>query len=191
MFVLPTRLILIGLALSSVALAQEVRPLGSVHMRTPGVSPPVALLAQKPVQQELKISADQLKRITPLLTDDRDAMSKAYERVHTVLSAPQIERLEQIHRQVLGARALAYKPYGNAIGVTKEQLEQIEAAQSKLLMKAIGAPPSPSKDGKVTRISVDTKKLTPQLNAEAKKILTPSQWRKWQSMQGKPFGTRK
>jgi hypothetical protein len=196
-------LILAGLAVTTIAAAQQIRTSRTFQMKAPPVSAPVALLRSVGVQQELRVSADQWKRISGLLpketspiatstgtftfSDNSEADAKSYDQVRKVLSPGQVERLEQIHRQKFNLHSLTYPPYRIALGATPEQVDRIEAARSQIVQKALGAMPPPSADGKVHSIRIDTKRLEPQLEAQAKKILTPAQWRKWQTMLGKPF----
>ena len=199
-----SRLILAGLAVTTIASAQQIRTSsGTFQMKAPPVTAPVALLRATAVQQELRVSPDQWKRISELvpketapkissngvfaMTSEAGTDPKAYDQIRKVLSPTQIERLEQIHRQKLHLRSLTYAPYRIALGATQEQVDRIEAARSKLVQKFISEMPRPAADGQVHSFRVDTKRLEPQIEAEAKQILTPAQWRKWQSMLGKPF----
>ncbi len=127
---------------ASPALAQP-RPGGGF-----GFGGPLMLLGQKSVQDELKLTEDQIKKITDLnakqrelfqgLRDlDRQEAAKKIEEVNKandkalgeILKADQLKRVKQISWQRAGAGAITNPEVATALGLSDTQKEKITKIQ--------------------------------------------------------------
>jgi RNA polymerase sigma factor (sigma-70 family) len=117
----------------------------------------LALLAKEPVQRELKLTREQLKRLKETQTkqqqnllglvgqapgnflQDPDTIRKKLEELHgeaekgvdNVLTTAQAKRLGEISLQQRGGHALSDSDVADALKLTEEQREQIETIRSE------------------------------------------------------------
>src|SRR5262249_32466009 len=114
---------------------------------------PLMLLTQKPVQEDLKLSEDQVKKIQELQKsqpqqgrlggfqklsqEERDELRKKMEAlaaankkaIAEILTPDQVKRVDQITLQARGAGAFADAKVAEALNLTEEQKEKIKALQ--------------------------------------------------------------
>lgn len=159
----------------------------------------VYLLTQKSVQDELKLSEEQVKQVKEFqekqradrpnfqglereeiqkkLAERRKAESEA---IAKILKPEQVKRARQIALQQQGARALNNEEVAKALNVTDEQKEKIRDIQRKSFeeMRGIGR-------GEEARTKIQ--ELVKATNEKVLGVLTAEQKTKFKEMQGKPF----
>ncbi len=189
------------LAAALTAAAQESAPAKA------GAHPPLAryllLLSQRDVQEDLKLSADQLEKIDAsratglppagrardLQPEDLRRMgeerNRAMERVVTeVLSPAQQKRLRQIDVQRDGLRSLQRQDVREALDLTDVEEQKLADFQEDVLKRA----------RTLLRGVDDPAEIQKRLRAfrkenleRAVKLLTPQQQAKWKAIAGEPF----
>ncbi|HWB00139.1 MAG TPA: hypothetical protein VG713_16710 [Pirellulales bacterium] len=113
-------------------------------------SSPTMLLGQESVQKELQLNPKQIEALTKISEQQRAAMSQLFQQdldrderseqmqaigkqaeamVANILSPQQVQRLTQISLQQQGARAFERPEVVQGLGLTPEQLAQIEQVQ--------------------------------------------------------------
>jgi type 1 glutamine amidotransferase len=185
-------------ALAAVASAQPA-------LRGPMRGPSAAmLLRQEAVQKELKLSADQLKKVEALSEKMREKMQDARaleepergkklrelnqendQALAAILTPGQAKRLKQIVYQQQGTAALATPEVAGAIGLSGEQRQQIakiseETATRTRVLFQPGAPPDQAARAKVQALR---KAGSDRILA----VLTDAQRTAWKDLQGEPF----
>lgn len=127
---------------------------------------------------------------------DRDAMRAEMEafqksndeKIKAVLSTQQWNRLGQIQIQLAGNRAVMMPDVQKALGMTKEQIQQLEslrqnqeAANADLMQRM--------RDGELDREQMTeiSKKNNEIMNAEIAKVITPEQAQALKKLGGEPF----
>jgi hypothetical protein len=185
-------------ALTSVAVAAAQG--GSVQMppqiKIPPAPAPVGLLSRADVQAELKLTPEQKKRTDAAVAGGRPPQGspdKAYAEVRKALSAEQIKRLEQIHRQIAGPYALTYAPYASEFKLSQKQQDQLLAAFSDLMGAAVAsqmqnAPPGGRVNVQLTE--AQRTEMRAKMLDRAKSILSAQQMNQWQASLGRPFKPR-
>ncbi len=189
-------------ATTSAALAQQRERLGP---RGLGGSPSGAmLLGQKSVQEDLKLSEEQVKQVEEFtakqregasglrdasreermkrFTESREAGQKA---VDTILNEEQRTRLKQISLQLAGPAALASPEVAEKLALTDEQKKSIEEVQSasreemrSLMQGADGDRAEAFRKMQAVRQATEEK---------LKGLLTDEQKTKWGVLTGKKF----
>jgi hypothetical protein len=163
------------------------------------------LLQQTSVQEELKLSAEQIEQLSAALENQRESFGglrdlSSEERrakftevqqaqrqaMAKVLSEEQLSRLKQIALQQRGPRAFGDPEIAGALGLTDEQKQSVEAAQADVReqMRALFAN-GPDGDREAAREKFATlhKEATDKLN----QLLTPDQQAKYKELLGPPF----
>lgn len=182
------------LTLCSVCFAQHEFP----------VSQPKFILAlNKQVQEHLKLTEDQKKKIAGvvegivqddghgrqmiMLSGDTD-MDQLDKDVLSALDKDQTKRYNQIYMQQNGFASLSRKEFAEMLGVNNEQSKKLEGvwANHRDRMQDYFTENAPgSKELKVTKDDMD--KLRKQTDKEAEAVLTPEQLTKWKELQGEKF----
>jgi serine/threonine protein kinase len=152
------------------------------------------LLGQPAVQQELKLSREQAKRVKELLDfGDRppsnDEAVSAEHGLTEVLQPNQSARLEQVIRQTRGPYALLDPESAQELGLTKRQIEQLQDVLHRLWH------PNGHRKGKSSgREGQGRERESPprppdsrQVEEKALKVLNAEQRTCWRALQGKPF----
>jgi Spy/CpxP family protein refolding chaperone len=163
---------------------------------------PIMLLSQKPVQEELKLTEEQVKKVTELSAKQREAFTgfadlsqeergKKFQELNSqnekavaeILKPDQSKRLKEISLQAQGPRAFANPEVANALGITDEQKAKLrsiqeENAQEAQKLRQAGA----SEEAQQKRAE-----LTKATNDKMLAVLTPEQKTKWKEMTGEPF----
>jgi Spy/CpxP family protein refolding chaperone len=163
------------------------------------------LLFQKSVQEDLKMTDDQVKKVTDLSTKQREAFTglrdlsqeergkklqeltaQNEKAVGEILKPEQAKRLKEISLQTQGARALANDAaVAKSLALTGEQQEKIKAIEAESRSEA-----QKLFQGGIGNFEEAQKKraeLTKATNEKAMAVLTPEQKTKWKEMTGEPF----
>lgn len=186
---------------ASPALAQRQRPGGGGAPGMGAVSN-LTLLQNKSVQDELKLSDDQVAKVKDaaqkqaaarpslqgLQGEERAAkmreLSKEGDKlVADILKPEQTKRLKQIRLQQQGATALASPEVSKELNFTEEQktkLKELQADARKQMQGLFQGGNREEAMKKVTEINKST-------NEKAMAMLTPEQKAKWKDMTGEPF----
>jgi hypothetical protein len=150
------------------------------------------LLRQKPVQDELRLNAEQVQQITQLADQRRDTYRmlnnlspekwrqkieevRALEKTLTELLRPeQQQRLQQLLLQQRGIAAFTDGVVAQTLKLTAEQVERIGAIQGEVRRVTRSAVFSRNDAGKDTRERILS-------------LLNPEQRAKWKELTGEPF----
>ncbi|HEY7326008.1 MAG TPA: hypothetical protein VH592_00100 [Gemmataceae bacterium] len=184
----------------SPALAQQQRQRGGFGGFGGGT---VFLLTQKSVQEELKLSADQVKKVTELQEKQRESfqglrdlsqeerrekmqeMTKANEKaVADILKPEQVKRVKQIALQQQVSRTLGFalnnEELAKELKITDEQKDKIREIQMKSFeeLRDLG------RDEEAAKKRQEVMKAT---NEKVMGLLTDEQKTKLKEMQGDPF----
>jgi hypothetical protein len=178
--------------------AAQVRKLGR-----PGV-PASFLLADKAVQDELELSAEQVRKARAAYEKDRDAreriesgpageanklwrevLAESEKAVAAILSPSQLKRFQQIRLQQVGALALADPKLADELKLTEDQRKAIKVIVEGRAAKARAA----VDDSTLAEREVAAKitEITTAADAAVRKVLTVDQKAKWEELIGKPF----
>jgi len=163
----------------------------------------VGLLGQKSVQDELKLSEDQLKKLGELREKqrgsfgelrnlDREARRKKMEEMRAenekaladVLKPEQLKRLKQISLQVGGASAFADPKVADELKLTSEQKDKIQSIQQESRQSLRGLFQGGGDREEARKKFAEARKSA---NEKAMAVLTPEQQSKWKEMTGEPF----
>jgi hypothetical protein len=139
------------------------------------------LLSQPAVQKDLKLSAEQVAKLAPLV--DLRGKPPPKESLAAVLEPAQAERLEQIVRQTRGPQALLEAETAAALGLTDKQKEALRA----LLAPPRREPWRHDDRGRPRPPGRRPEGESRQVNDRALQVLTPEQRGRWQAMLGEPF----
>jgi hypothetical protein len=169
------------------------------------------LLLSESVQQELKLTTEQLRQVKEFVRDTRlrrgaefdkqrypteDRVDKAkvmlravsddtLKGVVTYLKPEQLQRLKQIRIQWNGLQAF-FEPETQALGLTAAQKQELEKISQRLKEGMSKAVQDPSK--KNLRAKLDTLAgLRRQAMARAVALLSEDQKKTWQQLTGEPF----
>jgi hypothetical protein len=197
--------------LASLAPADEPRKPGATGVFLPGDGRDLsfAVLTEKRLQEELKVTPEQLEKLKPLAetyaaaqkawkADQNDrtkskaaggAFRKAQGETHkalaAVLTAEQGRRLTQVERQVAGVGAFLDDASTKDLKLTEEQREKVVVILQKRLRGVLEAP----RDDK----GVLDAKLLRQFDQDAmtaiQEVLTDEQKKTWKELNGAPFDT--
>jgi Spy/CpxP family protein refolding chaperone len=194
------RLVPLAAVLAVVALAA---PAGWAQGRRGGGGGTLFLLTQKSVQEELKLSDDQVKKVTDLGEKAREEfgklrdlsreerqqkaaeLSKANDKaVAEILQPNQLKRLKQIHWQQQGARAFGDPEVADALKFTDQQKDKIKAVQEEAQKEMSALRQSGGDREEVRKKSEELRKAT---NDKLMGLLTDEQKTKWKELTGEPF----
>jgi hypothetical protein len=164
------------------------------------------LLNQKSVQDELKLSEEQVKKAKELSDKQREAFgglrdlsqeerrtkiqeqAKATDKaVAEVLKPEQMKRVKQISLQQQGARALSNPEVATALKLTDEQKDKVKSIQEEA-RTALGQRGQRGQRGRPSE--EELKKLQEARKATNEKlmnVLTDEQKTKWKELSGEPF----
>jgi Spy/CpxP family protein refolding chaperone len=194
------RLIPLAAVLAVVALAV---PATWAQGRRGGGGGMLFLLSQKSVQEELKLSDDQVKKFTDLgekareefgklrdlSREDRqkkaEELSKANDKaIAETLKADQLKRLKQIHWQQQGARAFSDPEVATALNFTAEQKDKLKAVQEEAQKEMRALRENGGNRDEARKKSEEIRKAS---NDKQMAILTDEQKAKWKELLGEPF----
>jgi hypothetical protein len=187
--------IALALAPATLVLAGQQVVQGTRQFRAMSTPPPVSLLQRADVVSELKIAGPQKAKVDEVVkgVDPRapETMDAAYQKVTTILNKAQVRRLEEIHRQFAGLRALGYAPYAKELGVTADQLDKLKVIQQEVMQELMkGMNFDKPTDGKPVQIrfgAEEAAKAKRMTDERGLKVLTEAQRKKWKAMLGAPF----
>jgi hypothetical protein len=156
------------------------------------------LLAQEPVQKELKLSLDQVSAIAKLAEQSSEvfrthhnlspeAMRAQFEGLSArekkalaeILEPGQARRLQQLVWQQRGLRAAGDADVADALGLSDEQKQKIRALQQEAKFRR---PP-----GRPGEFRPERGKSFEELAKNIRDVLTAEQLAKWKEMIGEPF----
>jgi Spy/CpxP family protein refolding chaperone len=162
---------------------------------------PFAMIRQKSVQDELKMSKEQQGKLKEVMTGIRDqlleliengerekarALIKKHEKdILTVLTSEQVKRLKEIILQVHGIWAMTVPETAKELQITAEQKEKILALQTETekQMKKIFEGEAASRKEAQQKMA----ELHKSANDKALLLFTDAQKAKWKEMAGEPF----
>ncbi len=159
----------------------------------------IFLLGQKSVQEELKLSEDQVQKVKELSDKQRESfqglrdlsqedrrakmqeMAKANDKaLAEILKPGQLKRVKQISLQQQGAFALVNPEVAKALNISEEQKDKIREIQTKARDESQGL----GRDEEGAKKRQEIRKAT---NEKVMGVLTAEQKAKLKEMQGKPF----
>ena len=190
--------LLILLASTFVARAQVVD--------MPAAQPRFSVLSIKKVQTELKLTEDQIKKVSAALDsivqDDGQGhrmitltgdmnLESIDKSVMNILNPAQTKRFGEIYMQVAGYAALSLKDYAKKLEITEEQNSKLKAAWEHNRSRFQDVIETNSGGGGIVVSKADTDKLKKLLNDEVESILTKAQIEKWKSLCGDRFELEK
>jgi hypothetical protein len=169
----------------------------------PGVLASVLLTAE-PVQEELKLSAEQSRKVKDVVEKDRqtqeaielgppddgdkrwqELLADSEKAVAAILTPAQLKRFKQIRLQHSGALALAEPKLASELKLTEEQQKAIKAIAENRSAKFKSA----VADSSLTPREIGAKlaEYTKAADEEILKRLTADQKAKWEEMIGERF----
>lgn len=197
--------LLLGLSGLLVAGAQPPGPGGQPKAPDHPAGPPLlALLNEKSIQADLKMTPDQNQKLstamTRLQTDMRAAFAQSPDQGRQrmqqlikasdqaaleVLTEPQKKRLRQITLQMQGSLAFADPDVAKRLHLTEDQQSRIQAINAGVrkqldAMFQGGQLPPQAFQKKMEEIKANS-------DDQARKVLTPEQSSQWQELAGPPF----
>ncbi len=162
------------------------------------------LLSQKSVQEELKLTDEQVKQLTEQAAKQRQSfgelrdlsreerqkrMTESREQnrkmISTVLNEEQQKRLRQISLQLQGAQALTSPEVATALDLSDEQKKSVEEIQTASREETRAAFQGGEGDRDAMRKKFQEARQAS--NDKLKAVLTAEQQAKWQEMLGEPF----
>jgi len=165
----------------------------------------LGLLAQKSVQEELKLTADQVEKVTEAAKKQQAAraggadlsqeerakknqeLAKEGDKVVAdVLKPEQAKRLKQIQLQQEGARAFNNPEVTKALNITAEQKQKLKDIQDTA-SKERASIQQAARGGDRQEAMKKMADLTKKTNTEAMALLTDDQKTKWKELTGEPF----
>lgn len=177
---------------------------GLMGMMRGGLMPASALLNQKPVQEELRLSDEQKKEVAAFGEKMReawqDAMDAAPEErmrkmmemradgdkaVSRILRPEQAKRLHQIALQAAGARALADPKVASELSLDDSQKDKIREAGEEQMkkMEELRGESGGDRDKRREKMA----DLRRETDERIREVLTPGQRARWKDMLGEPF----
>jgi Spy/CpxP family protein refolding chaperone len=166
---------------------------------------PVMLLGQKSVQDELKLTEEQVKKVTQLAEGQRgggrgdfanlsreEIQKRMQERaqasqkaINEILKPEQSKRLNQITLQQRGATALSDAQVAEQLKLTAEQKQKVQAIQedAQTAMRELFQ----GGGGNREELQKKMQDFRNSNNEKLMKVLTEEQKTKWKEMQGEPF----
>ncbi len=159
------------------------------------------LLAAKPVQEDLKLSADQVKEVEELQAKQRDSFQglqdlsqeeriqkmqenakKTQEAVDKLLKPEQQKRLKQLNLQSTGPMGLARnEEAAKQLGLTEDQIEKLRELQPR---GGFGGFKKGDDPAEARKKAAESRRAN---NEKAMELLTAEQKTKWKEMIGEPF----
>jgi hypothetical protein len=199
--------LVIVVAVASPALAQRGggRGPGFGGGRGPGGNS-LGLLTQKSVQEELKMSDEQVKKATEQVEKQRESFAglrdlsreerqakmqetaKANQAVLAdILKEDQLKRFKQISLQQRGGQALADPEIAQALGLSTEQKDRIQAIQDASQNEMRELFQAGAAGGDRQEMQKKAEALRASVNEKSTSVLTAEQQTKWKEMNGEPF----
>ena len=175
-------------------------------MDMPAAQPRFSVLSIKKVQTELKLTEEQVKKVSAaldsivqddgqghrmiMLTGDMN-LESIDKSVMDILDAVQTKRFGEIYMQVAGYAALSIKDYAKKLEISEEQNSKLKAAWEHNRSRFQDLIDPNSGGGEIIVSKADTDKLKKLLNEEVETILTKEQVEKWKSLCGEKFELEK
>ncbi len=163
-------------------------------------------MTQKSVQDELKLSDEQIKKATEQVEKQRESFAglrdlsqeerqakmqenaKANQAVLAeILKEDQLKRFKQISLQQRGGQALADPEVAQALGLSTEQKDRIQAIQEASQGELRELFEAGAGGGDRQELQKKAETLRASVNEKSTAVLTPEQQTKWKEMTGAPF----
>ena len=165
------------------------------------------LLTQKSVQEDLKLTAEQVKKIEDISAKQRQAMQDSFrggggggdfkelgkkmaevmqanaKELEAVLQPEQSKRLKQITLQVQGPRAILEA--AKDLNLTDEQRKKVEEIQEEIARRR--AELVGGRDATREEARKRTQEMSKVVQEKLLAVLTADQQAKWKEMTGEPF----
>jgi hypothetical protein len=200
------RFVLLGATLVVIAVAASPvfaqRQRGGRDAGGGSVASPLFLLTQKSVREELKLSAEQIKKVTELSEQRREAargwrdlsrderqkkereQAKANETALAgILQHDQLKRLKQISLQQRGTRAFSDAEIASVLKLTEDQKNDIKKLQddAQQEIRSLG------QGGNRQEARQKGQQIRKDTDAKILAMLTAEQRSQWKQMTGEPF----
>jgi Spy/CpxP family protein refolding chaperone len=165
----------------------------------------IGLLGQQSVQQELKLSADQIKQVDELLAAQRESFSglrdlsredrqakmaeadrAAQAKLASILKEDQLKRFKQISLQQRGAQAFTDPEVATALALSDEQKSKIADIQSAAREEMRGLFQGAA-GGDREELRKKFEEARTATNEKLMGVLSPEQQAKWKELTGEPF----
>jgi len=199
---LVSRIVAVGLAVLPMPLLFAQPPGGPPPFGGP--PPPLMLLGQKVVQQELKLTREQLRKIDELRAKEMQAfrprpgavpadmgdkmkelVKESRKAVSDILKQDQAQRFKEITLQAHGEAALGEPDVATDLGLSEEQQKKVKAvcetATKDRAALFQGKPANPKE------MQMSMEQITKKAAAKILDELTSEQRSKWDEMKGKPL----
>jgi hypothetical protein len=166
----------------------------------------LGLLTQKSVQDELKMSDEQIKKATEQVEKQRESFAglrdlsreerqaKMQENAKAnaavladILKEDQLKRFKQISLQQRGGQALADPEIAQALGLSTEQKDRIQAIQEASQNEMRELFQAGAADGDRQEMQKKTETLRAAVNDKSTAVLSAEQQTKWKELNGEPF----
>jgi len=144
---------------------------------------PAQLLANKSVQEELKLSAEDAEKLVKKVNDETTKV--AVKVTEEGLSKDQAKRFKQIRLQQMRLNAFEDAEVVSALKLTDDQKKEIKGIEDDLRKDLADAFKEKSKDAR-EKIN----EMRKEALAKATKCLTDAQKKSWKEMVGEPFEIR-
>jgi len=197
-------LAIIAMAVPAVqAQQQQQRQRGQRGGGGPGGGGLLMLLNQKAVQEDLKLSEDQTKKVQELAQKQRDSfrdfqnlsqeerqkkgqeMAAANQKaLAEILNADQMKRAKQLSLQERGARALGEEEVASSLNLSAEQKDKVKSIldDQRKQMGELFQPGGNREEAQ--KKMADLRKATDE---KLSAVLSADQQAKWKEMSGEPF----
>jgi hypothetical protein len=171
-----------------------------------GMMSQLTLLTQKSVQEELKLTPDQVEKVTELQRKQQGArqgladlsqeerakkmqeMTKETDKaVAGLLKPDQSKRIKQILLQQQGAMAFNTPEVAQAMNFTAEQKQKLKDIQDTATKERQALRGGGGAGGDRQAMAQKIAEITKKTNTEAMALLTAAQKTKWQELTGEPF----
>lgn len=166
----------------------------------------LSLLTQKSVQDELKMSEEQITKAAEQVEKQRESFAglrdlsreerqvKMQERekanqalLAEILKEDQLKRFKQISLQQRGGQALSDPEVAQALGLSTEQKDRIQAIQEASQGELRELFQAGAGGGDRAELQKKAEALRASVNEKATAVLTAEQQTKWKEMNGAPF----
>jgi Spy/CpxP family protein refolding chaperone len=182
-------------------------PLMAQNRQRPGIgfgggAGQAMLLSQKSVQEELKLTEEQIKKVQETQTKQREsfqglqqlsqderrekfqALAKDNEKVvKDILKPDQVKRLKQISLQQRGLQAVNDPEVATALNLTEEQKAKVKSMQEENRTAARDLRQGGNRDEARTKLQEMRKANEEKIQT----LLTSEQKAKWKELTGEPF----
>jgi Spy/CpxP family protein refolding chaperone len=193
----------VALIASTLAVAQQrERTADKPQESQMGGPPPLLVLSQKSVQEELSLNSEQLQKVSRAVQKQRKAaqelrglqgearderirelMQADHKAIKDILQPDQLKRFRQIMLQQIGAPAFANSRIVRELNLSDEQEEKIDEILDKAGRQMRGL----VQGGPTDSARAKAEELDRHTTVQILELLTPEQKTKWKQLVGAPF----